>query len=122
MQLYNTFANYLSVLCNIIQLPTRRNEKLSQTFKAELKEAAFSQPICEHCQVNPKATKPYIKRLDIGMDDLTEKVLKGVSEKTGVPKECVMCISFMRFMELSKEDQLQLLKAEYEWRKKQGLA
>ena len=95
---------------------------MSQKLEDKLQEAAFSQPICQHCKINPKATQPYMERVNIETDDLTEKLLKSVSEKTGVPKECVACIGFINFMKLSKDEQFRLLENEYEWRKKQGLA
>jgi hypothetical protein len=78
--------------------------------------------LCQHCQINPKATKPYIKRIDLPLDDLTEKVLKAETEKTGLPKECLVCLTIKRFFKMSKKNQLELLKNEYEWRKKHGFA
>jgi hypothetical protein len=95
---------------------------MSQKLQTELKKIAFAQPICAHCSVNPKAIKPYMKRVPLDLDDLTEKLLQSESEKTGVPKECIACIGFMSFMKLSTEDQLELLKNEFEWRKKHGYA
>jgi hypothetical protein len=93
------------------------NEKL----KAEILKEAQKHPFCQHCQINPAATEPYDKRVKIPIDDLTDRLLEKVHAETGASKECVMCVSFMRFMKLSSEGKEMLLKAEYEWRKKQGV-
>jgi hypothetical protein len=100
----------------------RRKESMNENLKTELLENAQKQPICQHCNINPEATKPYMKRVDVPMDELTDKVLEKVSAETGVSKVCVLCVSFLQFMKLSREDQLELLKNEMEWRKKHGYA
>jgi hypothetical protein len=93
---------------------------MNENLKTELLQNAQKQPICHHCNFNPDAIEPYDKRVQVPMTELTNKLLEKVSKEVGVPKECVMCVSFLQFMKLSKEDLLQLLKKEYELRKKEA--
>jgi hypothetical protein len=95
---------------------------MDEKLKTEILQEAQKQPICQHCSYNPKAENPIHQRVPIETSELTDRLLDKMCKEIELPKQCVMCIAFMRFLKLSKEEKERLMQVEFEWRKKQGAA
>jgi len=66
-------------------------------------------PFCKNCEINPEAKQPYIKRTQISLTDLTEKLIAEVTKGTDIPANCYLCFALSRFFKLSPEEKLKEL-------------
>ena len=71
--------------------------------------ALYDIPFCKNCEVNPAAKKPYSKRTNVPLDDLTLKIIKQVTAGTDIPEPCYLCFSLSRFFKLTMEEQFKEL-------------
>jgi hypothetical protein len=71
--------------------------------------ALYSMPFCKNCEINLEAQKPYIKRTQITLTDLTEKLIAEVTKGTDIPASCYLCFALSRFFKLSPEEKLKEL-------------
>jgi len=76
----------------------------------ERMRALYDIPFCKNCEVNPEGKKPYSKRINIALNDLTAKIIEQVTAGTDIPEPCYICFSLSRFFKLTKEEQLKELK------------